>query len=197
MIRSNAILASEFYQHRFPTWPCNRRGWLRRSTPIMPDLRAERKVWQLSNAPRAVQATLVLLGAKRRVARWPHGRVGRRDRRARRRESSLERASPHQQRRHAQQADGAQRRIVAAVGRLLARQYERSEHHVRRKTNRSLHQRGTTASKRFYVRRLRSGALLLVRNKAPTGSVRSHLMAFHSSITMGISRNSSAETMRR
>ena len=37
---------------------------------------------------------------------------------------------------------------------------------------------GTTASKRFYVRRLRSGALLLVRNNAPTGSARSHLTAF-------------------
>lgn len=37
---------------------------------------------------------------------------------------------------------------------------------------------GTTASKRFYVRRLRSGALLMVRNNSPTGSGRSHLMAF-------------------
>lgn len=37
---------------------------------------------------------------------------------------------------------------------------------------------GTTASKRFYLRRLRSGALLLVRNNAPTGSARSHLTAF-------------------
>ena len=37
---------------------------------------------------------------------------------------------------------------------------------------------GTTASKRFYVRRLRSGALLLVRNNSPTGSGRSHLTSF-------------------
>lgn len=37
---------------------------------------------------------------------------------------------------------------------------------------------GTTASKRFFLRRLRSGALLLVRNNSPTGSGRSHLTAF-------------------
>ena len=37
---------------------------------------------------------------------------------------------------------------------------------------------GATASKRFFLRRLRSGALLLVRNNAPTGATRSHLTAF-------------------
>lgn len=37
---------------------------------------------------------------------------------------------------------------------------------------------GKTASKRFFLRRLPSGALLLVRNDSPTDSSRSHLTAF-------------------
>lgn len=37
---------------------------------------------------------------------------------------------------------------------------------------------GKVASKRFFIRRLKSGALLLVRNDAPTGSARTHLTAF-------------------
>lgn len=37
---------------------------------------------------------------------------------------------------------------------------------------------GKTASKRFFLRRLHSGALLLVRNDAPEGGKRSHLTAF-------------------
>jgi hypothetical protein len=35
-----------------------------------------------------------------------------------------------------------------------------------------------TSSKRFFIRRLPSGALLMVRNAAPTGGARSHLTAF-------------------
>lgn len=37
---------------------------------------------------------------------------------------------------------------------------------------------GTAANKRFFLRRLRSGALLLVRNNDPAGSARSHLTAY-------------------
>ena len=37
---------------------------------------------------------------------------------------------------------------------------------------------GNVASKRFFIRRLPSGALLMVRNDAPTGGARSHLTAF-------------------
>jgi hypothetical protein len=37
---------------------------------------------------------------------------------------------------------------------------------------------GVAANKRFFIRRLRSGALLMVRNNPPTGSGRSHLTAF-------------------
>lgn len=37
---------------------------------------------------------------------------------------------------------------------------------------------GVAANKRFFVRRLLSGALLLVRNNAPLGAARSHLTAF-------------------
>src|SRR5690606_11667676 len=37
---------------------------------------------------------------------------------------------------------------------------------------------GKVANKRFFIRRLKSGALLLVRNDAPTGGARTHMTAF-------------------